>query len=87
MLVEIIDSGSSLNLSGHLLEIQNDKFGRFEGCEADPDIDYAEIAIALSRRFVIAFYEVRIARCGSLKRALAEKIVHERADVEPNLRP
>ena len=86
MLAWIMDSNSCLNLSGHLLEIQDDKFGGLERCEADPDVDDTEVAIALSRRFGIAFHEVSITWRPALERALAKQVVHERADVQPNLR-
>src|SRR5260370_33931602 len=87
MLVEIMDSNLSLNLSGHLLEIKDDKFGRFEWREADPDVDNAEVAIALSRRFAVAFYEVSIPWRLTLECSLTKQLVHESTHVEANLRP
>ena len=35
----------------------------------------------------VALDEVGLARRGALERALAEEVVHERADVQPDLRP
>ena len=64
-----------------------DEFGRLERREADDDVDDAEIDVVLRRRFLVAFDEVGFARRLALERALAEQVVHERADVEPDLRP
>ena len=38
-------------------------------------------------RLLVALDEVRLARGRALERALAEQVVHERADVQPDLRP
>src|SRR5206468_3755206 len=79
--------GLSFNLSGHLLDFDDDEFGRLEWREADHDVDNAQVNVVLSRGFLIALHEVSVARGHALERALAEKPVHECADVEPNLRP
>ena len=41
----------------------------------------------LRRGFAVALHEVRFARRFALERALPEEALHERADVEPDLRP
>ena len=78
---------ASRDLTGHLLQFDDDKLRRLERREADDDIDDAEIDVVLRRGFFVALYEVSIARRGALKRPLAKQIVHERAQVEADLRP
>src|SRR2546423_15337026 len=75
------------DLSRHLLYLDDDELGGLERREADDDIDDAEIDVVLRRRLFIALDEVSILRRLPLKRALSEKVVHESADVETNLRP
>src|SRR5207249_3061617 len=58
-----------------------------EGRESDDNIDDAQVDIALRRRLLVAFHKIGILRGLSLESALAEQVVHERADIEPNLRP
>src|SRR5882724_12127002 len=42
------------DLSRELLDLDDDEFGRFEGGEADEDVDDAAIDIVLRRRFGVA---------------------------------
>ena len=46
-----------------------------------------QIDVVLRGGFLVALDEVGLARRRALKRALAEQVVHERADVQPDLRP
>src|ERR1700731_1215382 len=48
---------SNLNLSRHLLQVKNDELSRFQRRESDPNVDYPEIAIALSGGFTVAFHK------------------------------
>ena len=75
------------DLPGHLLDLDDDEFGGLERRKADDDIDDAEIDIVLGGGFLVALHEVSVARRRALKRALAKQVVHERADVQANLRP
>src|SRR3984893_1051352 len=74
-------------LAGHLLKFNDYKLGRFQWRKANDDIDNSQVYIVLGGSFFIALNEVGIFRRGALKRTLAEKIVHEGADVKANLRP
>ena len=46
-----------------------------------------EVAVVLRRGARVALHEVGVARRRALEGALAEQVVHEGADVEPDLRP
>ena len=74
-------------LAGDLLQPDDDELGRLQRREADHDVDDAEVDVVLRRRLGVALDEVRLARRRALERALPEQVVHERADVEPDLRP
>ena len=74
-------------LTGHLLDLDDHELGGLERCESDDDVDDAAIDIALRRGFFVALDEVGVARRRALECALSEQVVHERSDVEPNLRP
>src|SRR3954463_11816631 len=78
---------SNLELTGHLLEMDNDELRRLQRCEAHEDVDDAAVAIILGRRLLVALHEIRVARGGPLEGTLAEEPVHERAHVQANLRP
>src|SRR4029077_4876296 len=79
--------GLGFDLPGELLDLDDDKFGRFEWCKADKDVHDAVINVVLCCRFVVAFDEIRFARRFSLECALSEEALHECADVEPDLGP
>src|ERR1051326_7443646 len=76
-----------LNLAGDLLDLDDHELGGLERREADDDVDDAEIAVVLGRGLGVAPHEVRVLGRGPLEGALAEQVVHEGADVEPDLRP
>ena len=59
----------------------------FSGAKPTMDVDDAEVDVVLRRGLLVALDEVRLARRGALERALPEQVVHERADVEADLRP
>src|SRR5437016_6189858 len=75
------------DLAGHLLEFDNYKLSRFQWREANHDVDDAKVDIVLRCRLLIAFHEIRVFRRGALKGSLPKEVMHERADVEANLRP
>src|SRR4029077_20712009 len=77
----------SLDLSGHLLDLNDDELRGLQRRETDVDVDDTEVDHVLRRSFLVALDEVGVARRLTLERALAEQIVHEGADVQPNLRP
>jgi len=74
-------------LSGDLLEVDDHEFGRLERREADDDVDDAEIDIGLRRGLLVAFDEIGFLRRLALEGALRKQVLHEGADVEPDLRP
>src|SRR5262245_53931539 len=76
-----------LNLASHLLELDDHELGRLERREADDDVHDTQVDIVLRRRLLIALDEVRLGRRLALEGALAEQVVHERADVQADLRP
>src|SRR4029434_2181569 len=63
------------------------KLGGFQRSEADEDVHDAEVDVVLGRRLPIALHEIRLARRTALKCALAEQVVHERADIHSDLSP
>ena len=78
---------SCLNLAGHLLDLYDDEFSRFQGCKAHQNIDNPEVDIRLWCRFTIAFDKVSLFGGRSLESPLPEKAMHEGTDIEPDLRP
>ena len=46
-----------------------------------------QVDVVLGRRLAVALDEVGVARRRPLERALAEQVLHEGADVQPDLRP
>ena len=82
-----METPTTQNLSGDLLEFQDHELCGLERRETDEDVHDPAIDVVLRRRGGVTFDDGSVARRGSLKRALAEKVVHERADIEPDLRP
>src|SRR5215213_10892965 len=80
-------ASSRLDLAGDLLDPQNDELGGLQRREPDEDVHDAAVDVVLGGRLAVALDEVRFARAGALERALAEQRLHERAHVEPDLRP
>src|SRR6185295_4893191 len=76
-----------LYLTGHLLDLDDHKLGGLERRESDDDVDDAAIYITLRCGFFITLDKVGIARRAALECALSEQVMHERTDVESNLRP
>src|SRR6266852_95621 len=82
-----IAASSDLDLAGHLLELDDHELGRLQRSEADDDVHDAQVDVILGGRLLVAFDEVGLLRRSALEGALAEQVVHERADVQPDLRP
>src|SRR2546425_7825432 len=76
-----------LDLTSDLLDVEDHELGGLERGEPDPDIDDAEVAVVLRGGLRVDLDEERLARRGPLEGALPEEIVHECADVQPDLRP
>ena len=79
--------GLGFDLPGELLDLDDDKFSRFKWRKADKDVHDAVINIVLCGGLLVALDEISFARRFALERALSEEALHERADVEPDLRP
>ena len=62
----------SLDLSGDLLDLDDDELRRFQRREADDDVDHAAIDVVLGRGFAVAFDEIGFLRRFALERALAK---------------
>src|SRR5436190_18213971 len=60
-----------LDMTGHLLDLDDHKLGRLQRGEANQDVDDAEVDVILGRRLVIALDEVGFARRPALEGALA----------------
>src|SRR5262245_32978065 len=82
-----MSSSLRLRLASELLDADHDELSRLERREADEDVDDPLVDVALGRRRAVALHEVGVARRGALERALAEQVLHERADVEADLGP
>src|SRR5688500_4155965 len=78
---------SRSDLSSHLLDLDDHELSGFEWSETNDDVDYSQIDVVLRRGFFIAFDEIGLWGCFSLERPLSEKILHEGADIEPDLPP
>src|ERR1700730_5687747 len=78
---------SGPQLAGDLLDLDHDELSRFERRESDDDVDDAQIDVVLGGCGGIATYEIGLGRRGALERALPEQVLHEGADVQPDLRP
>src|SRR5262249_54459475 len=78
---------SDFDLAGHLLDLDDDEFCRLERRKPDYDVDDAEIDVVLRCRLAVALDEVGVFRRGALERPLTEQAVHERPEVQPDLRP
>src|ERR1019366_1440573 len=76
-----------LDLSGDLLNLNDHKLRRFQRREADEDVHDAPVDVVLGGGFLVALHEVGFLRRLALKRALSEKSLHERAKIQPDLRP
>src|SRR2546422_2188315 len=83
----LASSASGLDLAGDLLDLDHDELSRLERREPDEDVHDAAVHVILCRCLLVAFHEVRVAWGLAGKGALAKQTVHERADVEANLRP
>src|SRR4029077_948785 len=73
--------GLGFDLPGELLDLNDDKFRRFERCKAHKDVHDAVIDIGLCCGFAVALNEIRFTRRFPLKRALSEETLHECSDV------
>src|SRR5262249_44379728 len=70
-----------------LLDLDHDELGGIERGEADQDVDDALVDARLRIIFRIAFDEIGLLWRGSLEGAFEKQILHEGADVEPDLAP
>ena len=77
----------SLQLTGHLLDLDHDELRRIQRREADQDIHDSQVDAGLRVVFRVALHEVGLLRRGALERSLQEQALHESADVEPDLAP
>src|SRR5215207_9559939 len=75
------------DLAGYLLDLDDHELGRLEGRKTDQDVDDTQVTIVLGRGFAVALDEVGVPRRCALECALAEEVVHERANVQTYLRP
>src|SRR6266542_50719 len=75
-----------LDLSRHLLQVQDHEFSRFERRKPDHDVHDPEIAIVLSCRLGVALHKVRVLRFLALESALPKEVLHKGADIQPDLR-
>jgi hypothetical protein len=80
-------TSSRLNLTSHLLNLDNHEFGRLERREPHNDIDDTLIDVVLGGGLFVTFDKISILRSLPLKRPLAKKVMHEGTDIEPDLRP
>src|SRR5260370_33517333 len=78
---------SSLSLSSHLLDLDDDELGRLQRREAHHDVYDSVVDVRLSGGFVVALHEIGLLRRRSLECALHEEVLHERSHVETDLRP
>src|SRR6266851_3205914 len=76
-----------LYLTGDLLDLDNNELGGLERREANQDVHDAQVDIVLRGRLAVAFDKVCIFGSLALECSQAEQIMHERADIEANLRP
>src|SRR5262245_5159466 len=77
----------NLNLSGHLLQIENNEFGRLKWSKPDPDVNDAQVFIVVSGRFSVALYKIGVLGSASLESALPKEIVHKSPHIESDLGP
>src|SRR5262249_31992225 len=75
------------DLAGHLLNLDDHELGGLERRKSEQDVDNTQIDVVLRGGLFVALDEVGFARRAPLKGALPEEVLHERADVEPDLRP
>src|ERR1051325_8485598 len=78
---------SDLDLSGHLLQFDDNELCWLEWSKANEDIHDAEIDVILGGGLFIALDEVGVPWSRALERALPEQVVQKRTDIESNLRP
>src|ERR1039458_1496092 len=80
-----MSSGGSLSRA--LTDLDYYEFGGFERCKAHKYVDNPRIDVGLGSSLAVALDKERGRWSGALKCGLAEQGRHERADVEPKLRP
>src|SRR5829696_3464425 len=82
-----IISSLRLELSGHLLDLDDHDLRRLQGCETDHDVHDAAVYVVLRRGLLVALDEVRLPWALALESTLAEERLHEGADVQADLCP
>src|SRR5262249_46993886 len=75
------------DLSSHLLDLDDHELRRLERREPHEDVDDAEVDVGLRGRLLVALHEIGLAWGLALEGALPEEVLHEGADVEPDLGP
>ena len=70
-----------------MLDLDDYKLGRLQWSKADKDVHDAEVDIVLRGRFLITLDEVSLTGRLSLEGSLSKQVLHERTDVETDLRP
>jgi hypothetical protein len=73
--------------ASHLLQVQNDKLCWPSWCKADQDINDATRAVIIGCCLRVALNKVGLLWTRTLEGTLVEKILHEDASIEPDLRP
>jgi hypothetical protein len=63
-------------LSGHLLDLEDNELGRFEGRETHQDVDDAQIDVVLGRGLLVALDEVCICLPTSFLSLQLQRIIH-----------
>jgi hypothetical protein len=74
-----------LYVSGHLLDLDDHELRRLQGCETEDDVHNAPVYIVVGDGRFVALDGVRLPQGPALEGALAEKRLHEVADVEADL--
>ena len=77
----------SLNLAGHLLDLDHDKFGGIKRGKAYKYIDDSLIDTGLGIVFAIALDEVGLLRRRPLERPLQKQALHEGTYIQADLAP
>src|SRR5262249_33565672 len=85
--VESFWFGLGLDLSGDLLNLDDNELSRLERRKAHDDVNDALVDVVLRCGFPVALDEVRLSRRRALERSLLKQILHERANIEAYLRP
>src|SRR5262245_1136173 len=81
--ITVVSSG--LQLTGHLLDLNHNKFGWIERGEPNQNVHDALVDAGLGIILRVALHEVSLLRRRSLECTLQEQSLHEGADIEADL--